>query len=80
MSLQQGWKIKQADFSNAFVQATLDKDVYVQLPAMFNQGGKDSKEYCLKLKKSLYEQVNAPRYWYLHIKKGLEELGIKQSE
>ena len=31
LALNQGWVTKQVDFSNAFVQATLDKDVYVLL-------------------------------------------------
>ena len=61
MSLQQSWKIKQVDFDNAFVQADLDKDVYIQLPALFhNHEGEDPKDLCLKLKKSLYSMSDAP--------------------
>ena len=55
LALQKHWITKQIDFSNAFVQAPLNKDVYVSLPAMFQDtNGADPKSLCLKLNKSLY--------------------------
>ena len=39
MAMQHGWSIKQADFDNAFVQAPLDRDVYVAMPATFGDAG-----------------------------------------
>ena len=54
-ALQQGWTTKQIDFSNAFVQAPMERNVCVSLPAMFTDtNGFDIKELCLKLKKSLH--------------------------
>ena len=35
LTMQMGWETRQVDFSNAFVQATLEETVYVTLPAMF---------------------------------------------
>ena len=35
IAMQQNWTIKQVDFDNAFVQAKLDKDVYIEVPSMF---------------------------------------------
>jgi hypothetical protein len=32
MSITQGWKTRQVDFSNAFVQSTLDRAVYIRFP------------------------------------------------
>ena len=80
MSMQNNWHIKQVDFSNTFVQAKLDKEVYITMPPMFTDDAMDPKELCLKLKRSLYGMVDAPRYWYLHLKEGLHKLGFQQSE
>ena len=41
-------------FSNAFVQAPMNRDVCISLPAMFNDSnGVPGKELCLKLNESL---------------------------
>ena len=34
-ALQKGWITKQVDFSNAFVQAPMEREVFVSLPSMF---------------------------------------------
>ena len=46
-------KSRQVDYSNAFVQAELDTEVYVELPKLFEakQGG---EPMVLKLQKNLY--------------------------
>lgn len=39
---QRGYATKQVDFSNAFVQAEISEEIYVELPAMFQDiNGKD---------------------------------------
>jgi len=45
-----------------------------------DESGLDRNSVYLKLKKSLYGMVDAPRNFYLHIKKGLNKLGFTQSE
>jgi Reverse transcriptase (RNA-dependent DNA polymerase) len=71
-ALQQHWVTKQIDFSNAFVQAPLEKPVCVAMSPMFqNNTGFDSKELCLKLNKSLYGMHEAPKLWHDHLEKGL---------
>ena len=77
--MQQDWSIKQVDFSNAFVQATLDKDVHVAMPPMF-QDNTSPFEQCLKLNKSLHGMVDSPRHWWMHVQQGLIDLGFKPSE
>ena len=77
LSLQRKWVTKQIDFSNAFVQAPLDKDVYVSLPAMFDDtSGIPSKDLCLKLNKSLYGMREAPKLWSDWLAKGLDRCGF----
>ena len=81
IAIQRGWSTRQVDFSNAFVQATLEEDVYIEVPEMFadeNQNGKES--VVLKLNKSLYGLVQAPRTWYQHLQKGLDKLEFKPSK
>ena len=65
------------DFSNAFVQAELKEDVYLTLPAMFaGPNGESSQEVVMKLNRSLYGLVQAPMYWYNHLKASLEHKSI----
>ena len=35
IAIQQGWSTCQFDFSNAFAQATLEANVYLEMPAIF---------------------------------------------
>ena len=81
MAIQRGWATRQVDFSNAFVQADLEEEVYLELPEMFrdenNHGGSDG--VVLKLHKSLYGLVQAPRSWYFHLQAGLKKLDFKVS-
>ena len=69
LSMSNGWKTRQVDFSNAFLQASLNEDIYVTIPAMFGgpQGeGKD--KVVMKLNRIFYGLVQAPLYWYNHLK------------
>ena len=80
-AITQGWKSKQVDFSNAFVQADLYEDVYMSLPSGFvGPNGEDRKGVILKLKKSLYGLVQAPMYWFNHLKAKMENVGLRQSD
>ena len=77
LTIQQGWKTRQVDFTNAFVQSTLKEDVYISLPAMFSQKGSDRRDIILKLKKALYALKQAPLAFFLHLSAGLKKLGFE---
>ena len=78
MALQKGWVTKQIDFANAFVHAPINKDVYVSLPALFDDDeSEESKALCLKLKKSLYGLRDAPKLWSDFLCKGLIKAGFQ---
>ena len=65
LALQQGWVTRQIDFSNAFVQAPMQRTVCVSLPAMFTDfNGMDPKDLRLLLQKSLYGLREAPKLWH----------------
>ena len=63
-------------FTLAFPQTKLDVDVYMELPAGFDNGGYAGK-HVLKLNKSLYGLKQAAFNWFQLLKKGLEERGYK---
>jgi Reverse transcriptase (RNA-dependent DNA polymerase) len=52
----------QLDVKNIFLQGTLDKEVYMELPPGHNKEG-DATIVC-KLNKSIYELNQSPRTWY----------------
>jgi hypothetical protein len=79
LSLLLHWTIKALNFANAFVQATLDEDVFAYLPRGFRsmlqtQGDRA----CLKLRKSLYGLTCAPRLWFMHLEKALCDIGFQK--
>ena len=79
MAIQRGWSTRQVDFSNNFVQATLEEKVYVKLPAIFrdeNENGSNGG-VILKLNKYIYGLVQATRYWEHHLQAGLTKLDFK---
>ena len=80
-ALQRGWITKQIDFSNAFVQAPMERDVYIALPAMFGDTNNlPARDLCLHLKKSLYGLREAPKLWADWLAKGLADVGFKPSD
>jgi hypothetical protein len=68
-----GLKAYQYDVLNAFLNATLNKPVYVQTPELYvKQLGK-----ILELKRALYGLKDAPLLWYKHLKEMLIKLGLR---
>ena len=62
MSMALGLKSKQVVYSNAFVQADIDGEVFMESAEEFNST--DGQGYILKLKKSLYGLKQAPMLWF----------------
>lgn len=72
---------RQVDYANAFAQADLNKEVYVELPRGFDPPDTDSTSgYVLKLRKSLYGLKQAPLKFFELLKSKLEARGFRQSE
>ena len=84
LAAHQNLATRQIDFSNAFVQASLDKDVYIE-PFMgieemnMKRNPRPEGDYVLKLKKSLYGQVDAPLYYYRYLREKLIGYGFEAS-
>ena len=62
----------QYDATNAFVNASLDDDVYMTMPLGHRKPG-----LVLKLQKALYRLRKSPLLWYRELTKSLSEFGFK---
>jgi len=78
--LDKGWTTRQVDYTNAFAQAELNDEVYVEHPRDFAPKGRSKGETVLKLLKSLYGIKQAPRTFFEKLRAGLVERGFRQSE
>jgi hypothetical protein len=67
---------RQIDYNNAFAQSDLKEDVYVEIPRGY---GKPEGDMVLKLNKTLYGLVQAPKAFYDHMLTGLENCGFRAS-
>ena len=68
---------KQVDYNNAFAQAPITEDVYIELPRDFENSTEGN--FVLKLKTSLYGMKQSPLVWFNHLKAGLEKRGFMAS-
>jgi hypothetical protein len=75
--LTEGWATRQVDYTNAFAQATLKEEVYLERPRMFSP--KNRKDTILKLNKSLYGLRQSPRTFFEMLRDGLLERDYTQS-
>jgi hypothetical protein len=71
-----GLKLTQVDFSNAFLNAKLEEEVYMNYPPMYP--GKEGT--VLKLRRAIYGLRQSPRAWFLTLKQALNELGFEPTE
>lgn len=77
LAISRNWPIKQLDVNNAFLQGTLQDEVYVTQPPGFLD--KDRPHHVCRLRKALYGLKQAPRAWYQELKTYLISIGFKNS-
>jgi hypothetical protein len=77
LALQHGWSTRQVDYTNAFAQADIQEEVYIEPPRGFT--GKDGVNKVLKLRKSLYGLKQAPKTFFDKLRSGLLERGFTAS-
>ena len=68
------WEIRSMDVGKAYLEATLDTDIYMDLPAEGNQPPRR-----VKLIKSVYGLKQAGELWNKLLDKTLRDLGFKRS-
>jgi histone deacetylase 1/2 len=80
LALLNVWHTRQIDFVQAYPQAPIEFDMYMELPKGVEMADGSRKTHVLKLLKNLYGQKQAGRVWNLHLIKGLSKIGFRQSE
>lgn len=73
-----GWVLRQMDDNNSFLHRKLIETIYMVQPPGFKDPSK-ADNVC-RLKKAIYGLIQAPRAWYLALKKALVELGFHNSK
>ncbi|KAH9671391.1 retrovirus-related pol polyprotein from transposon RE1 [Citrus sinensis] len=78
LALRFGWPIRQLDINNAFLNGSLDEEVYMKQPPGFIDSNQPS--FVCRLRKSLYGLKQAPRAWFITLYKFLLSYGFRQSK
>jgi hypothetical protein len=71
--LREGWSTRQVDYTNAFAQAELKDDVYLEPPTY------NGTDLVLHLIKSLYGLKQAPKTFFEKLRDGIVKRGFVQS-
>ncbi|KAJ4812770.1 polyprotein [Rhynchospora pubera] len=78
LAAQNRWPIHQMDVKSAFLNGSLEEEVYVEQPQGFMNEEHANK--VLRLKKALYGLKQAPRAWYSRLDKYLKENGFSRCD
>ncbi|KAL8127784.1 hypothetical protein AgCh_014637 [Apium graveolens] len=77
IALSCGWPLRQLDINNAFLNGNLDDEVYMMQPPGFLHPS--IPNFICRLRKAIYGLRQAPREWYIALKKIFLESGFKNS-
>jgi hypothetical protein len=75
--LREGWSTREVDYTNAFAQAELTEETYVNPPKNFAPG--NGTDLVLHLIKSLYGLKQAPKTLFEKLRDGILQRGFVQS-
>ncbi|KAL3639631.1 hypothetical protein CASFOL_017538 [Castilleja foliolosa] len=78
LALFKGWKIRQLDVDNAFLNGDIDVELFMSQPPCFEQSGKEN--LVCKLNKSLYGLKQASRNWFNKFGQLMKSLGLLNSK
>ncbi|GJY38368.1 retrovirus-related pol polyprotein from transposon TNT 1-94, partial [Tanacetum coccineum] len=77
LALSKTWPLRQLDINNAFLNGTLQEEVYMAQPVGFIHP--QYPNHVCKLRKALYDLKQAPRAWYIELKSFLVSYGFTNS-
>ena len=72
------WHSRQVDFVQAYPQAPIDYDLYMELPNGFNTIEVDGRTHVLQLLKNLYRQKQVGQVCKHHLNDALLQVGFKK--
>jgi Reverse transcriptase (RNA-dependent DNA polymerase) len=74
------WTTKQLDFVQAFLQAPVEQELYIDIPKGCIINGKNTKDYVLRVLKNIYGKKQAGKVCYDYLIEGLtQQLGFVKS-
>ncbi|KAI3655909.1 hypothetical protein MP638_003672, partial [Amoeboaphelidium occidentale] len=76
LAAQNDYEVEQVDFTTAFLNGTLDEEIYLEIPEGYRVANPKGK--ALRLRKSLYGLKQAPRQWNLALDKTLQSFGFRR--
>lgn len=77
LAVSKGWRLRQLDINNAFLQGSLSEQVYVCQPPGFVDPSHPN--HVCRLNKALYGLRQAPRAWYTELRTFLLQIGFVTS-
>jgi hypothetical protein len=75
--LREGWSTRQVDYKNAFAQAEIKEEVYVERPKYFAPG--NGTDLVIHLIKSIYGLKQAPKTFFEKLRDVIVQRGFVQS-
>ena len=77
-AVQSNWWLHTVDIDTAFLNGTINEEVYVKQPAGYEDTKHPTRIW--RLRKALYGLKQSPRVWYHTIDSVLREMGLKSSK
>jgi hypothetical protein len=73
------WALCQVNFVMAYPQASIEMDIYMELPQGIQTAHRNSKDHMLKLEKNIYGQMQAGCVWNSFLVEKLLSIGFTTS-
>jgi hypothetical protein len=80
LAILKGWHTRQTDFVQAYPQAPVETDLYMKIPAGYNQPGISKSTHCLKILMNLYGQKQGGCVWNIFLDQKLKKIGFQVSK